>query len=132
MSSDDKFSEVIAFEISALMCWSDLISSIGVDLLAWAAAFSPSLLSDPPRVFNSSRDPTLNTGRPGISLASSAMPFAPPPGSFGSSGAKAASAPGASAAAFAAAPAAAVDFTAVKCEILKSSFFRCCGVSMVQ
>ena len=81
---------------------------IGVDLSAWAAAFAPSLLSDPPRVFNSS-------GRPGISSASSAMPFAPPPGSFGSSGDKAASAPGASAAAYEAAlSAAAEDSTAAE------------------
>ena len=82
MNSDDKFDAVIAFEISALLCWSDLISMIGVDLSAWAAAFAPSLLSDPPRVF-------ISSGRPGISSASSAMPSAPPPGSFGSSGAKA-------------------------------------------
>jgi hypothetical protein len=41
MNSDDKFDEVIAFEISALLCWSDLISLIGVGLSAWAAAFSP-------------------------------------------------------------------------------------------
>ena len=105
MNSDDKFNEEIAFEISALVCWSDLISMIGVDLSAWAAVLAPSLLSDPPRVFNSS-------GRPGISSASSAMPSAPPPGSFGSSGDKAASTPGASAAAFAAAPAAVEDSTA--------------------
>jgi hypothetical protein len=98
--------------ISALLCWSDLNSLIGVDLPACAATFAPSLLSDPPRVFNSSRAPTLNTGRPGVSSAPSAMPSAPPPGSFGSSGAKAASAPGTSAAAFAAPPTAAADSTA--------------------
>ena len=34
MNSDDKFNVVIAFEISALLCWSDLISFIGVDLSA--------------------------------------------------------------------------------------------------
>jgi len=48
MNLDDKFNVVIAFEISALLCWSDLISLIGVDLSAWAAAFAPSLLSNPP------------------------------------------------------------------------------------
>ena len=90
MNSDDKFNVVMALEISALLCWSDLISFIGVDLSAWAAEFAPSLLSDPPQVFNPS-------GRPGISSASSAMPSAPPPGSFGSSGAKAARAPSTSA-----------------------------------
>ena len=35
MNSDEKFNVVIAFEISALLCWSDLISMIGVDLSAW-------------------------------------------------------------------------------------------------
>jgi hypothetical protein len=60
MKSDGKFNVIILFEISVLLCWSDLISLIGVDLLAWAAAFASSLLSDPPRVFNSS-------GRPGVS-----------------------------------------------------------------
>ena len=45
MNSDDKFNVLMAFEISALLCWSDLISLIGVDLSAWAAAFAPSLLS---------------------------------------------------------------------------------------
>ena len=63
MNSDDKFNVVIEFEISALLCWGDLISLIGVDLSAWAAAFASSLLSDPTRVFDSSRAPTLNTGR---------------------------------------------------------------------
>jgi hypothetical protein len=41
MNSDDKFNVVIEFEINALLCWSDLISFIGVDLSAWAAAFAP-------------------------------------------------------------------------------------------
>jgi hypothetical protein len=109
MNSDEKFNVVIQFKISALLCWSDLKILIVVGLSAWAAAFAPSLLSDPPRVFNSSRAPTQNMGRPGVSSASFAMPPAPPPGSFGSSGTKAASAPGASAAAFAGAPAAAAD-----------------------
>jgi len=112
MNSDDKLNIVISFNISALVYWSDLKNLIGVDLSAWTAAFAPSLLSDPPRVFDSSRAPTLNTGRPGISSASSGMPPAPPPGSSGSSGTKAASSPGASAAAFAAAYAAAADSTA--------------------
>jgi hypothetical protein len=85
MHSDDKFYVVISYKISARLCWNDLKSLIGVDLSAWAAAFAPSLLSDPPRVLNSSGAPTLNMGRPGISSASSAMPSAPPPGSFGSS-----------------------------------------------
>jgi hypothetical protein len=67
MNSDDKFNVVMAFEISALLCWSDLKNLIGVDLSAWAAGFAPSLLSDPPRVFNSSRAPTIKMGRPGIS-----------------------------------------------------------------
>ena len=68
---------IMAFRISALLYSSDLKTLIGVDLSAWTAAFAPSLLCDPPRVFNSSRAPTLNKGRPGIS---SAMPPAPPPG----------------------------------------------------
>jgi hypothetical protein len=97
MNSDDKFNVVISYKTSALLCRSDLKSLIGVDLPASAAALAPSLLSDTPRVFNSS-------GRPGISSASPAMPPAPPLGSFGSSGDKAASAPGLSAAAFAAPP----------------------------
>ena len=41
MNSDDKFNVVIAFEISALFCWSDLVCLIGVGLSAWAAAFAP-------------------------------------------------------------------------------------------
>ena len=98
---------ITAFKISALLYSSDLKTLIGVDHSALTAAFALSLLSDPPRVFNSSRVPTLNTGRSGISSAPKAMPYAPPPGSFGSSGDKAACAPGASAAAFAASPAAA-------------------------
>ena len=95
MNSDDKFNVVIAFKISALLCWGDLKNLIGVDLEFWTAAFAPSLLSDPPQVFNSSQAPTLNMGRPGISSASSTMPSAPPPGSYGSSGAKAFCAPSA-------------------------------------
>jgi hypothetical protein len=63
MNSDDKFNEVIAFKISALLLKSDLKISIAVDLSAWTAAFAPSLLSDPPRVFDSSRPPTLNMSR---------------------------------------------------------------------
>ena len=102
----------MAFKISVLVHFSDLKKMIGVDLSAWTAALAPSLLSDSPRVFNSSWAPTLNMGRPGTSSASSAMPSAPPPGSFGSSGAKAVRAPSASAAAFAAAPAAAEDSAA--------------------
>ena len=65
------FNALIPFEISAKLFSSDLKTLIGVDLSAWTAAFDPSLLSDPPRVFNSSRAPTLNTGRPGITFASS-------------------------------------------------------------
>ena len=75
MNSDDKFKVVISYKTSALLCWSDLISLIVVGLSASAAAFAPSLLSDPPRVLNSS-------GRPGISSASSAILPALPPGSF--------------------------------------------------
>jgi hypothetical protein len=41
MNSGDKFNVVIAFEIIALLCWSDLKSLIGVGLSAWAAAFAP-------------------------------------------------------------------------------------------
>ena len=63
MNSDDKFNAFIAYKTSALLIWSDLKSLIVVDLSASAAAFAPSLLSDLPRVFNSS-------GRPGISSAS--------------------------------------------------------------
>ena len=59
MNSDDEFNVVISYKTSALLCCNDLKSLIGVDLSAWAAAFAPSLLSDPPRVFNSFRAPTL-------------------------------------------------------------------------
>jgi len=72
MNSDDKFNVVAAYKISELVYISDLKNLIGVDLSAWTAAFASSLLSDPPRVFNS-RAPTLNMGRPGISSASSAI-----------------------------------------------------------
>jgi hypothetical protein len=41
MNSGDKFNVVIAFEISALLFWSDLKSLIGVGLSAWTAAFAP-------------------------------------------------------------------------------------------
>ena len=41
MNSGDKFNVVIAFEVIALLCWSDLKSLIGVGLSAWAAAFAP-------------------------------------------------------------------------------------------
>jgi hypothetical protein len=57
MNSGDKFNVVIEFKISALVYWSDLKNLIGVGLSALTAAFAPSLLSDPPRVFNSSRPP---------------------------------------------------------------------------
>ena len=43
MNSEYKFNVVIAFEISTLLCWSDVISLIGLDLSAWAAVFAPSL-----------------------------------------------------------------------------------------
>jgi hypothetical protein len=58
------FNALIPFEISAKLFSSDLKTLIGVDLSAWTAAFDPSLLSDPPRVFNSSRAP-INHGPPG-------------------------------------------------------------------
>jgi hypothetical protein len=67
MNSDDKLNVLMAFKVSLLLYLSDLKTLIGVDLSAWTAAFDPSLLSDPPRVFTFSRPPTLNTGRPGIS-----------------------------------------------------------------
>jgi hypothetical protein len=51
MNTDDKFNEVIEFNISSLVYWSDLKNLIGADLSAWTAAFAPWLLSDPPRVF---------------------------------------------------------------------------------
>ena len=41
MNSDDKLNVVISYKTSALLCWSDLISLIGVGLSAWAAAFAP-------------------------------------------------------------------------------------------
>jgi hypothetical protein len=69
-----KFIVIMALKISALLQLSDLKILIGFDLLAWTAAFAPSLLSYPPRVFNSSRAHTQITGRPGIFSASSAMP----------------------------------------------------------
>jgi hypothetical protein len=34
MNSGDKFNVVIAFEVSALLCWSDLISFIGQGAVA--------------------------------------------------------------------------------------------------
>jgi hypothetical protein len=43
-----KFVVVMAFKISALLYSSDLKKIIGVDLSAWTATFSPSLLSGPP------------------------------------------------------------------------------------
>ena len=39
INSDDKFNVVIAFKISALLCWSDLKSLIGVDLSAFLVLF---------------------------------------------------------------------------------------------
>jgi hypothetical protein len=61
-----KFYVITAFKISALLYSSDLKTLIGVDHSALTAAFALSLLSDPPRVFNSSWALTLSTGRPGI------------------------------------------------------------------
>jgi hypothetical protein len=58
-----KFYVALAFEINALLYTSDVKTLIGVHLSAWAAAFAPSLLSDRPQVFNSSRAPTLNAAR---------------------------------------------------------------------
>jgi hypothetical protein len=49
----------------------------GVDLSAWTAAFVPSLLSDPPRVFNSSRPPTQNTGRAAQGSSRRPRPYCP-------------------------------------------------------
>jgi hypothetical protein len=43
MNSDDKFNVGIEFKIRALLCWSDLISLIGVDLSAWAAPATPAI-----------------------------------------------------------------------------------------
>jgi hypothetical protein len=63
-----KFDVVMAFNINAVLYLSDLKTLIGVDLSAWTAAFAPSLLSDPPRVFNSSCPPTKH-GPPGDLLA---------------------------------------------------------------
>ena len=40
MNPDDKFNVVISYKTSALLCWSDLKSLIGVDLSAWATAFA--------------------------------------------------------------------------------------------
>jgi hypothetical protein len=65
-----KFNVVVALKIRTLLYSGDLNTLIGFDLSAWTAASVPSLLSDPSRVFNSSRAPTLDTGRPGISSAS--------------------------------------------------------------
>ena len=53
----------ILLPIGIFIYASDLKTLIGADLSALTAAFVPSLLSDPPRVFNSSRAPTLTTGR---------------------------------------------------------------------
>jgi hypothetical protein len=55
----------MAFKISALVYRGDFKNLIGVIFSAWIAAFAPSLLNDPPRVFNSSRAPTLNMGHRG-------------------------------------------------------------------
>ena len=55
----------MAFKISALLYSSDLKPVICVDLSAWTSAFAPSLLSDPHRVFNSSRPPHTKYGPPG-------------------------------------------------------------------
>jgi hypothetical protein len=42
-----KFDVVVVFKISALLHSRDFKTLICVDLSAWTAAFSPSLLSDP-------------------------------------------------------------------------------------
>ena len=42
------------FKISIILYSSNPNKLIGVDFSAWTTAFAPSLLSNPPRVFNSS------------------------------------------------------------------------------
>jgi hypothetical protein len=49
-----KFDAAMWFKISLLLYLSNPNKLIGVDLSAWTPAFAPSLLSNPPRVFNSS------------------------------------------------------------------------------
>jgi uncharacterized membrane protein YgcG len=68
MNFGNKLYVAIAFKISALLYLGDLKTLIGVELSAWTAASAPSLLSDPPRVFNSSRAPHLKHGPPGYLL----------------------------------------------------------------
>jgi hypothetical protein len=64
MNFDDKIYMAIAFITSTLVQSGDLKTLIAFDLPAWTAEFASSLLSNPPRFFNSSRASTQNTGRP--------------------------------------------------------------------